>query len=135
MTKENWLKIKEENLIKLLEDKLSNDGFEISKYKKDPYLDIEAIKDGKYYVIEVKGSEKPKVEEFFKPDQENIHFARLLFQLCCRFPVYGDTATYIMVIPNFGKSIKFIEQIRIAIKKLGIEIWVIDKNYKIETFK
>ena len=133
MDKSNWLKIKEHDLVKLLEDKLSKEGYTINKTKKDINLDIEAVKDGIFYVVEVKGSEKPD-GNFFKPEQENAHFSRGLFQLFCKFKIYGDNAKYVMAIPDFGKTTRFIEQIVTVIKKLGIEIWVIDIKMEIKVY-
>ena len=130
---QDGLKITERNLVFFIEDKLINDGFNINKIKKDKHTDIEAFKDGKYYIIELKGSEKPS-GDFFKPEQENTHFAKCLFQLCCKFPIYGQDAVYIMVIPEFGKTLKFVKQLSEAIKKLGIEVWIVDKNRQIKVF-
>lgn len=121
---------KESEVEERLREHLADLGFEVKERTTKHGVDVTASKDGRDHYIEVEGSTKPDGSPLAS-SQKYTHLLRAVGQLCLRLHDNSE-ATLGLALPEDGYYRKKVDELRIALKRLGVIVYFVDSDGRVE---
>ena len=129
LEREFWRLPREAEVEEIVRKHLKEQGFTVLERTKKQGVDIQAIKDGKNYYVEVEGNTKPNGKPL-TASQKYTHLLRAIGQICLRMNTDPEGVFY-LALPEDEYYEEKVDKLQTSLKKLGVATYFVDSSGKV----
>jgi len=108
---------------------LKEQGFTVLERIKKQGVDIQAVKDGRNYYVEVEGNTKPDGKPL-TASQKYTHLLRAIGQICLRMNADPEGVFY-LALPEDKYYKEKLDKLQLPLRKLGVLIYSVELNGRV----